>query len=142
MLLLLLLLLRCHRVSLVLVRVARAPRAQFWSMDAADEEQPTRTSGGNEELICEEAASELLQQHGFLLPSISSDIIELPAQHGGGHVNKHSLVAELKSACGPVSDCQRGPLVKLKAQAAGISCDSRHHLAKLFSHFDSAKLHE
>ena len=56
-LLLLLLLLRCHRVSLVLVRVARAPRAQFWSMDAADEEQPTRTSGGNEELICEEAAS-------------------------------------------------------------------------------------
>ena len=141
MLLLLLLLLRCHRVSLVLVRVARAPRAQLWSMDAADEKEPTRTSGGNEELICEEAASELLQQHGFLLPSISSDIIELPAQHGGGHVNKHSLVAELK-CLRPGQRLPTDRLVKLKAQAAGISCDSRHHLAKLYSHFDSAKPHE
>ena len=104
-------------------------------MDAAFEEQPECASGGSEDLS-EAAAHELLQQHGFLTPLFSSDIIELPAAHGGGHVFKLALVAELKC----LRPGQRLPLdrlVKSKAQAAA-SCDPHHQLKKLHSHLHLA----
>ena len=109
-------------------------------MDAAVEELPERTSGDSEDLS-EAAAHELLQQHGFLIPLISSDLIEVPAVHGGGHVYKHSLVAELK-CLRPGERLPLDHLVKLKAQAAA-SFDPSHQLKKLYSHsrLDLAKPH-